>query len=116
MSRCHIAKGVVKAIYHVWAFVVKDVGSDFPGGTIKTTCCTCTAGLGGSGNHITAFLFRLESFVVTGKTKPSQTSQPCKWNVLSGTKVDITPLPAQEMMFQNQHYAGINEGDLQKDK
>ena len=75
-----------------------------------------TAGLGSSCNHITTFLFRVESFVVTGKVKPSHTSQLCKWNVPSGTKVDITPLPAQEMMFQNQHYVRVNEHDLQKDK
>ena len=31
---------------HVWAAVVKDVDSDFPGGTIKTAYCICTAGLG----------------------------------------------------------------------
>ena len=72
--------------------------------------------MGGSCNYITAFLFRIESFVVTGKTKPSQTSQFCKWNVPAGTKVDITRLPAQEMMFQNQHYARVNECDLQKYK
>ena len=98
------------------AFVVKDVDSDFPGGTIATAYDTCTVALGGSCNHITAFLFRVESFVVTGKTKPSQTSQLCKWNVPTGTKVDITPMPAQEMMFQNQHYARVNDRDLQKDK
>ena len=84
---------------HVWAAVVKDVDSDFPGGTIKTAYCTCTAGLGGSLNHIMAFLFRVESFVVTGKTKPSQTSHLCMWKVPSGTKVDMTPLPAQETIF-----------------
>ena len=102
--------------YHAWAVVVKDVDSDFPGDTIRTAYCICTAGLGGSCNHITAFLFRVESFVVTGKTKPSQTSQLCKWNVPTGTKVDITPPPAQKMMFQNQHYARVNKRDLQKTK
>ena len=50
------------------------------------------------------------------KTKRSQTSQLCKWNVPSGTKVDITPLPAQEMIFQNQHCARLNECDLQRIK
>ena len=42
--------------------------SDFPGGTIKTAYYTCTAGLGGSCNHIKACLFRVESFAITDKT------------------------------------------------
>ena len=102
--------------YHVWAVFVKNVESDFPVGTIKTAYCICTAGLCCSCNHITVFSFRVESFVVIRKSKPSQTSQLCTWNVPTGTKVDITPLSAQEMMFQNQHYARLNERDLQKDK
>ena len=71
---------------------------------------------GGSCNQIPAFLFQEESFVVTDKTKPCQTSQLCKWNIPSDTKVDIKPLPAQEIIFQNQYYARVNERDLQKDK
>ena len=97
--------------YHVWAVLVKDVDS-----AIKTAYCTRTAGLCCSCNHIKAFLFRVESFVVTGKTKAFQTIQLCKWNVPTGTKVDITPLAAQEMIFQNHHYTRVNERDLQKDK
>ena len=65
---------------------------------------------------ISRHLFRAESFAVTDKTKPSQTSQICKWDVPSSTKVDIRPLPAREMMLQKKHYARANECDLQKDK
>ena len=63
-----------------------------------------------------AFLFWVKYFVVTGKTKPSQPSYLCKCNVPSGAKVDLTPMPAHEMIFKNQHYAGVNERDLQKGK
>ena len=41
---------------HVWAVAVKDVDSDFPGGTIKTVFYACTAGLSGSCNHIIIFI------------------------------------------------------------
>ena len=85
--RVFLSRKVSSKPYHVWAAVVKDVDNDFPGGTIKAVYCTCTASLGVSCNHITAFLFRVESFVVTGKTKPSKTSQLCNWNVPSGTKL-----------------------------
>ena len=100
---------------NVWSVVVKDVVSDFPGGTKKTGYCTCRAGSGGFFNHITAFSFQVESFLLHVK-KPSKISQICKWNVPLGTKVDITPLTAQEVMFQNQHYTRVNERDLQKNK
>ena len=56
--KCHVvpSQKVSSKPYHNWTVVVKYVDSDFPSGTIKTAYCTCTAGLGGSCNHVTAFL------------------------------------------------------------
>ena len=50
--------------YNVWSVVVKDVVTDFAGGTKKTGYCTCRAGSGGFFNHITAFSIQVESFLL----------------------------------------------------
>lgn len=87
--------------HHDWAVVVKNADKDFPGATIQTAYCNCTADLGGYCNYIAVFLFRVKSFIITGKTTSSRTSQLYESNVPWSTKVDITLLAAKEIMVTN---------------
>ena len=79
----------------MWAILQKDT-VDKPGGDILSAYCTCTAGLQGSCNHIVGMLFRIESAVATGATRPSKTSMGCQWNIPSGSKVLLKPTKAEE--------------------
>ena len=65
--------------YHVCAIIEKDGGR--PGEKIYFAFCTCTAGLLGCCNHVTAMLFRVKAKVCSGATKPSSTSMLACWNV-----------------------------------
>lgn len=53
--------------HHDWAVVVKNADKDFPGATIQTAYCNCTADLGGYCNYIAVFLFRVKSFIIQVK-------------------------------------------------
>ena len=57
--------------HNVWVIVQKKN----PGGEIKSVYCSRTAGLLGFYNHVIAMLFRIETAVSMGITKPSCTSQ-----------------------------------------
>ena len=84
--------------YDVWVVLTKD-RTDEPGGNIKSSFCSCTAGLGGTCNHIIATLFRVEYAVRFNLTKPASTSLLCSWNVPSGKKVDTQPCKIQDINF-----------------
>ena len=94
------------AAYYVWALVKKD--KQRPGGNIESAYCTCTAGLLGCCNHVTAMLFRVEAAVSTGATKPSCTSILSKWNVPTGSKTVLVHKPIDEMVFTRSNYTGNN--------
>ena len=101
--------------YDVWAIVVKD-SNDNLGGTIKNCYCTCTAGLYGACNHVAGLLFRVESAVMSGITKPSCTDRLAKWNVPS-TKTQVSPGPVSSVVFKKDHYrtlASINRTRQEK--
>lgn len=98
--------------YFVWIICTKDKDAEQPGGEIKSGYCSCTAGMAGMCNHVIAMLFRIENAVVTGATKPSKTSQKCTWTVPSGTKVDLTALPATQITWQKTHYTKEKQKDL----
>ena len=87
--------------YDVWAIVVKD-SNDNLGGTMKNCYCTCTAGLYGACNHVAGLLFRVESAVMSGITKPSCTDRLAKWNVPS-TKTQVSPGPVSSVVFKKDH-------------
>lgn len=89
--------------YDVWVILQKDT-VDKPGGNILSAYCTCTAGLQGSCNHIVGMLFRVESAVATGATRPSKTSVGCQWNIPSGSKVLLKPTKAEELFFTKSKY------------
>ena len=78
--------------YNVWAAVEKKK----PGGKILSGYCTCTAGLLGSCNHVTAMLFRVEAAVSSGITKPTCTSKLSAWNVPAATKSLLSIKPISE--------------------
>ena len=61
----------------MWAILQKDT-VDKPGGDISSAYCTCTAGLQCDCNHIVGMLFRIESAVATGETRPSKISVGCQ--------------------------------------
>ena len=86
-------------LYDVWSILQKDTLDDKPGEDILSAYCTCTAGLQGSCNHIVGMLFRIESAVATGATRPSKTSMGCQWNIPSGSKVLLKPTKAEELFF-----------------
>ena len=101
--------------YDVWAIAVKD-SNDNLGGTIKNCYCTCTAGLYGACNHVAGLLFRVESAVMSGITKPSCTDRLAKWNVPS-TKTQVSPGPVSSVVFKKDHYrtlASINRTRQEK--
>ena len=52
--------------YHVWEIIEKD--GERPGEKIYSAYCTCTAGILGCCNHVTAMLFRAEAAVRSGAT------------------------------------------------
>ena len=54
-------------------------------GNIYYATCTCTAGEGGSCNHVAALSFAIDAHNRTNPT-PSCTSLPSKWNVPKSTK------------------------------
>ena len=66
--------------YNVWVIIEKDSPVK-PGGKILSAYCTCTAGLHGSCNHIAGLLFRIESAVLRGLTKPTCTDRLARWSV-----------------------------------
>ena len=101
--------------YHVWAIVTKDT-TDKPGGKIINAYCTCTAGLMGTCNHVTAMLFRVEAAVTSGLTRPTKTSILSTWNVPTGVKINLKPLPVAEMVFEQSHYTKTSERDLAEAK
>ena len=79
--------------YNVWVAVEKKG----PGGKIVSGYCTCTAGLLGSCNHVTAMLFRVEAAVSSGVTKPTCTSKLSAWNVPAATKSLLSVKPISEL-------------------
>ena len=87
--------------YHVWAIIEKD--GERPGGKIYSAYCTCTAGLLGYCNHVTAMLFRVEAAVRSGATKPSSTSMLACWNVPTGCKTTLVHKPLADMTFHKHH-------------
>ena len=89
---------------------------DLPGGKILSTYCTCITGLKGTCNHVAGLLFRVDSAVMKGLTKPSKTSTLSTWNVPSGSKVDVEPTEASKMVFQKCHYTSASNRDFVKEK
>ena len=77
---------------------------EIPGGKILAGYCTCTAGLQGGCNHIAAMLFRIESAVTNGVTKPCKTSLLCEWNIPSGNKINIQPIKVEELCFTSDKF------------
>ena len=103
--RCTPSQRVSSKPYHVWVIAEKD-SKDKPGGKIISTYCTCTAGLHGSCNHIAGLLFRVESAVLRGITKPTCTDRLARWTSCSSCKnrtMSTTCLKAdlQERSLQN---------------
>ena len=49
-------------------------------------------------------------------TKTSKTSRLCTWNVPSGSKVNVQPIPAAEMTFKQSHYTSVTSRDFEKEK
>ena len=91
--------------YNVWAAVEKTK----PGGKIISAYCSCTAGLLGSCNHVTAMLFRVEAAVSTGVTKASCTSKLCKWNVPTKSKHVFDMKTIREIAFTKSTYKRRND-------
>ena len=68
-------------IYQTFIVVYKQTGDIYYG------TCSCTAGEGGSCNHIVALCFAIDDYNRTLPTPPpSCTSLPSKWNVSKSTK------------------------------
>ena len=86
--------------HNVWALIQKAN----PGGKILQGYCSCTAGLLGSCNHVTAMLFRIEAAVSSGVTKPTCTSRLAAWNVPSGSKTVLDMKPICELEFLKHTY------------
>ena len=101
--------------YAVWVCVTKDF-QDSPGGEIHAAYCTCTAGLSGTCNHVAGILFRIDNAVITGMTKPSQTSLPRAYNIPKGLKIDIDPEMASNMIFYTARYTSTTKRDFAKEK
>jgi len=66
--------------------------------------CTCTAGLLGSCNHVTAMLFRVEAAIFSGITKPTCTSKLSAWNVPVPTKTLLSLKPICELTVTKSNY------------
>ena len=115
--RCRVAPSqrTSSKPYQVWACLRKDT-ADNPGGQILSTYCTCTAGLKGTCNHVVGMLFRIENAVTTGMTKPSQTSRLCKWNVPTGSKVNVEPCEVSKMVFTQSHYTNVSDRNRKFEK
>ena len=88
--------------YQVWVVIEKDTAGK-PGGTITSAYYTCTAGLYGSCNHIAGVLFRVESAVPRGITKPTCTDRLAMWKVPQA-KTDLSPCPVSKIVFKKDHY------------
>ena len=86
--------------YKVWVAVEKKD----PGGKIHSAYCTCTAGLLGTCNHVTAMLFRVEAAVSSGLTKPTCTGKLCAWNVPKGSKTQLVMKPLKQLVFSTSTY------------
>ena len=86
--------------YTVWASIEKFN----PGGKITSAYCTCTAGLLGSCNHVTAMLFRVEAAFSSGITKPTCTSKLSTWNVPAPTKTILSLKPICEYTVSKSNY------------
>ena len=55
-------------------------------GRFMNTCCTCTAGLMGTCNHIAALLFRIGAAISISAIDPTCASVLAKWNEPSNKK------------------------------
>ena len=88
--------------YQVWVVIEKDTAGK-PGATITSAYCTCTAGLYGSCNHIAGLLFRVESAVLRGITKPTCTDRLAMRKVPQA-KTDLSPCPVSKIVFKKDHY------------
>jgi len=86
--------------YNVWAAIERES----PGGKIISSYCSCTAGLLGSCNYVTAMLFRVEAAVASGFTKPTCTSKLSAWNVPAATKSILALQPISELTFTKKTY------------
>ncbi|XP_065909342.1 uncharacterized protein [Dysidea avara] len=64
---------------------------------VITAHCTCKAGLGEVCSHIAAILFKVETAVRLGLTKPSCTSTSCNWN--NWYKENINPAEVRNINF-----------------
>ena len=96
------SKGTSNTAHHVWAIIEKD--GEKPERKIYSAYGTCTAGLLGCCNHVTAMLFRVEAAVRSGATKPSSTSMLACWNVPTGCKTTLVHKPLADMTFHKHHY------------
>ena len=87
--------------YNVYVIIEKDSPVK-PGGRILSAYCTCTAGLHGSGNHIAGLLFRIESAMLRGLTKPTCTDRFARWSV-PPAKTELNPCEVSKLIFKKDH-------------
>ena len=69
--------------------LLSSTNSRFTTQTFKSSpnsCCTCTAELLGSFNHVAGVLFRIEAAVLIGETHPTCTSILASRNILNKKK------------------------------
>ena len=97
------SKGTSNTAHHVWAIIEKD--GEKRERKIYSAYGTCTAGLLGCSNHVTAMLFRVEAAAIcSGATKPSSTSMLACWNVPTGCKTTLVYKPLADIIFHENHF------------
>ncbi|XP_071121974.1 uncharacterized protein [Mytilus edulis] len=77
-AKCVPSQKIKDEEHDVWVCVEKATGE------IGSSYCTCTAGLGGTCNHVAGLLFRVEAANKLGAS--ACTSLPCTWKVPSKIK------------------------------
>ena len=58
----------------------------------------------GCSNHVAGVLLRIDHAVKTGATKPSSTSELCKWNT-PNAKTIIKPTKVSDVAWTKSHYS-----------
>ncbi|XP_006824605.2 uncharacterized protein LOC102800946, partial [Saccoglossus kowalevskii] len=74
-TKCTPSQRISHEPHNVWVAINKESGE------IKSSYCTCVAGLGRTCNHVAAVLLKLDFCWKYGIVVKSKTSLPCTWKV-----------------------------------
>ena len=94
-GECRKSQSVNEPFHKLWIILEKSA-------KIRSSHCTCVAGMGETCNHVAAAMFRVEAAVRTGLTNLSCTISANEW---LPCRKDIEPTKIKDLNFDREHFA-----------